>query len=216
MNPYKAVVFDFDGVIGDTMQDNYQAWKASFEAFGVLVEPLEYFLLEGMGRYEIARTLSEKYGLSEDLEKQLVEAKEANYKARNQFRIYPEIPLILKQLLELEIQIALVTGASRMRISDTLPKDLMPHFTAIVTADDVKKGKPDPEPYLAAIKKLNLQSGDCLVIENAILGVKAAKSAGCACFALETTVSSDYLHEADLVFGNHHALLAHFLKLFSK
>jgi beta-phosphoglucomutase len=216
MSSIKAVIFDFDGVIGDTMQDNFQAWKSSFEVFGVSIEPLEYFLLEGMGRFEIARTLSEKYGLDVGFEKRLVETKEAGYKARNTFRIYPEIPLILKQLSENGIQIALVTGASRMRISDTLPMDLMAYFNAIVTADDVENGKPDPEPYLKAVKKLNLQVADCLVIENALLGVKSAKSAGCACFALETTVSASYLAEADLVFSHHQELKNHFLKLFAK
>lgn len=216
MSSIKAVIFDFDGVIADTMQDNFQAWKNSFEVFGVSLEPLDYFLLEGMGRFEIARTLSEKYGLDAGLEKKLVETKEKTYKARNIFRIYPEIPLILKQLSENGIQIALVTGASRSRISDTLPMDLKSYFNAIVTADDVNNGKPDPEPYLKAVKKLKVPASDCLVIENALLGVKSAKSAGCTCFALETTVSASFLDEADLIFSQHQELKNHFLKLLAK
>jgi len=64
-------------------------------------------------------------------------------------------------------------------------------INSLVTIDDVKKGKPDRKPYLQGGKKLNLMPEECLVIENAKLGIQSAKSAGCACFAIETTLGEE-------------------------
>ena len=83
---------------------------------------------------------------------------------------------------------------------------LIESITCIVTADDVINTKPHPEPYLKAVFKLGIPAENSIVIENAVLGVKSAKAAGCKCYALETTLTGDYLQEADMVFSNHEAL----------
>lgn len=210
---FKAVVFDFDGVVADTMNDNYLAWKQAFAFYHVDVAQLDYFLLEGMGRFDIARTLSKKLGISPQFEKEIVEAKEANYKAINQFRVYPEIYPIFTLLDHRNIKMGLATGASKMRITNTLSHELSSFFSVIVTADDIVKGKPDPEPYLKAIQKLEFSASECLVIENAKLGISSAKAAGCTCFALETTVSATHLQEADAIFSNHTELYNHLITI---
>ncbi len=87
-------------------------------------------------------------------------------------------------LNEKDIPIAIVTGASRDRIKEHLDEKISVCLKALVTADDVIHTKPHPEPYLSAATILGINAIECLVIENAILGIHSAKSAGCHCFAL--------------------------------
>ncbi|MCC6182565.1 MAG: HAD family phosphatase [Bacteroidia bacterium] len=205
----KAVIFDFDGVIGDTMQDNYKAWQIAFNAYQFNLDASEYFQLEGMGRFQIAQYFIEKYALNPNIKNEVVEAKEEIYKKINDFKIYNYVDEIFELLTNQHIKTAIVTGASKDRIQKYLSPKIAEQLTAIVTADDVKNTKPHPEPYLKAIEKLGVSATNCIVIENAILGIQSAKQAGCTCFALETTLSKEHLNEADLVFNNHFELLNH-------
>jgi beta-phosphoglucomutase len=212
---FKAVIFDFDGVIADTMKDNFAAWNQAFSAYNVQLNPLDYFLLEGMGRFQVAEFLLRKYGLDAGLEKQIVEAKEENYLLKNKFSVYPEINSIFTFLNNKKIPIAMATGASRERVEKTLKEDFLKQIHVLVTVDEVKKGKPDPESYYQATKKLKLKTEECLVIENAPLGIQSAKAAGCTCFAIETTLDKKYLKEADETFVNHLVLHSKLRKLFN-
>lgn len=211
---YKAVVFDFDGVIGDTMNDNFMAWCKAFSPFKVQLNSLDYFLLEGMGRFQVAQFFINKYGLEPGIAESVVNTKEAIYLKENKFKLYPEINSIFTLLGEKKIPIALVTGASRERVERTLTKDFLSKISVLITVDDVKKGKPDPEPYLKAIQKLDLNAAECIVIENAKLGIQSAKSAGSVCYALETTLDRSYLQEADEIFSNHAELYSKLLSIF--
>ena len=208
-----AVIFDFDGVIADTMQDNYLAWKDTFKLFGAEIVPLDYFKLEGMGRFDIASILSNQYKAGIGHEEEIVKTKEANYKKNNQFSIYPHIPELLQLLSDQGIKIGLVTGASRNRIDSTMPGEILPFFQYIVTSDDVANGKPNPEPYCKAMKELQVEPSESIVVENAILGIESAQAAGSTCIALTTTLDASYLSKADLIFTSHFDLLYYFQKL---
>lgn len=199
----EAVIFDFDGVIADTMKDNYLAWELAFESQGVHIGPKEYFLLEGMGRYDIARFFIKKYKLDPAILETVVSQKEMNYEQHNSFKIYPEIPPLLEFLQSNSIKTAIVTGASRNRMKQTLPANIAAQLTAVVTADDVTYSKPHPSPYLQAIEMLEIPAAQCYVIENAPMGITSAKAAGCHCLAVATTLNINYLQEADSIFLNH-------------
>jgi beta-phosphoglucomutase-like phosphatase (HAD superfamily) len=80
----------------------------------------------------------------------------------------------------------------------------------------VTKGNPDPEPYLTAMNKLAVPAPACLVIENARLGIRSAKAAGCTCYALETTLAAGHLLEADEVFPSHNELLERLRTVFDQ
>ena len=108
---------------------------------------------------------------------------------------------------EKDIPIAIVTGASRDRIKEHLDEKISVCLKALVTADDVIHTKPHPEPYLSAANMLGINAKECLVIENAILGIESAKAAGCKCFALETTLKFEDLNGAEEVFDTHKKLL---------
>lgn len=202
----KAVIFDFDGVVGDTMEDNCIAWQQSFARYGFSLPTAEYYRLEGMGRYQIAENIATGNNLDVDIE-DIVTFKETYYKEHNTFRLYEGVEDIFDLLAKKNIPMAIVTGASRARIVEHLDSKIEQQLTVLVTADDVTHTKPHPEPYLVAVGHLGSAAGDCLVIENAILGVQSAKAAGCICFALQTTLGRDDLAIADEVFATHRDLL---------
>jgi sugar-phosphatase len=77
--------------------------------------------------------------------------------------------------------------------------ELRDHFTTIITAEDVSRGKPDPEGYLPAAARLKVTISDCIVVEDSSQGVAAAKSAGARCIALTTTHSHAELKQANLI-----------------
>ena len=203
----KAIIFDFDGVIADTMRDNCTAWQQAFLPFGFQLKSSEYYPLEGMGRYQIAQYFIEKYKLPAQIKNEVVEAKELYYEQNNQFKLYAEIPSILQLLSDKKIPYAIVTGASRKRIDANLDKTIFKNLSVLITADDVQHTKPHPEPYLKAVNQLGQRPEDCLVIENAILGIQSAKAAGCKCFGIETTLDNTALSIADEVVKNHKELL---------
>ena len=160
----KAIIFDFDGVIADTMSDNLKAWQMAFENYGIKIEALDYYLLEGMGRFDIARKLTKTYNFSDSEIQNIVISKEANYRQINQFRFYDEIESILSIVKNGQYKIGLVTGASRDRIQNTLTIDIKDYFDNIITADDVENGKPNPEPYIKSCELLGVLPENAIVI----------------------------------------------------
>ena len=107
---------------------------------------------------------------------------------------------LLDWIDEKGMKTALVTGTKRERVIAILEKfKLMDKFMVIITADDVMFSKPAPEPYLLAAELLDVEASECVVIENAPLGVMSAKNAGMRCIALTTTLSKMHLKQADVI-----------------
>lgn len=203
----RAVIFDFDGVIADTMQDNCNAWKKAFAELGFSMNESEYYLLEGMGRFQIANFFIEKYSLDPNITNEVVAKKECYYKVYSNFRLFDFVTEILFFLQSKGVPMAIVTGASRERLHQSLQDSISVLFDAIVTSDDVMNPKPNPESYLKAVNLIGIPADKCIVIENAILGIEAAKAAGCKCFALQTTMDAKVLKDADEIFTSHQYLL---------
>ena len=93
-----------------------------------------------------------------------------------------------------------MTGTRLEVVKKVLQVGLENIFEIIVAGEMVNKGKPDPEPYLKAVDELNAAKENCIVIENAPAGIASAKSAGLTCFAVQTSLSEEYLQDADKVF----------------
>ena len=92
---------------------------------------------------------------------------------------------------------AVATSASSGRARDTLAHlGILSHFSALITGDDVIKGKPDPEIFVRAAEKLELTPQNLLVVEDAVSGVRAAKSAGMKCLGIATNGRTELLSEA--------------------
>ena len=196
----QAILFDFDGVLGRTMEDNYTAWAHALEnTCGVALGQQEYFLLEGLSVHKVAVTLLEKHGRDPQLAQQMAQAKEDHYRRHNRFAFYPHARELIQQLVSKGLPLGLVTGANEGRLAQSVDSTFLDLFKTIVTGDKVDRPKPDPQPYLRAAQELDVPPMNCLVVENAPLGIRAAKQANMFCLAVTTTLSAQYLTEADAI-----------------
>ena len=210
MQSFSGVLFDFDGVIGDTMHDNYIAWTHALGLFGASATKEEYFLVEGERVSDIASILLKRCGKDPANGQKVAIEKDTYYKSHNTFRFSTGIPEFVDSLINNKTPVGCVSGGSRMRLLTPETSLLLSKFQAIVTADDVTKGKPNPEPFLKGAAKLGLDPNECIVIENAPLGVKSAKAAGMFCIAVTTTLKAEHLSEADLILPSTENLLGTF------
>ena len=195
---YKTVIFDFDGVLGKTMYDNYAAWTHVFELVGISMERVEYFLLEGMNPRKVAETILARNGRDMTMAPRLASLKEQYYCEHNSFVFYPRAQEIIA-MLHGKYRLSLVTGAGSKRLAKTVSREFLSSFDVIITGDDVLNPKPDPEPYLIAMARLNAASAECVVIENAPLGISAVKNAGMDCIAICSTLDQSYLSQANVI-----------------
>jgi len=194
------IIFDFDGVLGMTMEDNYNAWKSAFETRNIVLERMEYFLLEGCNTREVARQFCAKAGIetSPDAIEAIVRHKEAHYASHASFSFYDGVESLIPELRR-SYTLGLVTGAGCQRLERTAGAAFLSNFAVIVTGDKVTRGKPDPDPYLQAAREANVAAERCIVIENAPLGIEAAHRAGMFCIAVESTLPAEYLAGADMI-----------------
>lgn len=197
--PVRAILFDFDGVIGDTIDDNFRAWSAAFAAHGIAADRVECCLLEGKKTAELATEVLRRRGGDTSLGAAIGAAKDAHYRAHNSFRFYPGVETLIPTLQQQGFKVGVVSGGMLRRLLTPATEPFLSTFDAIVTGDDCTNGKPDPEPFLRCAEKLGVSPSACLVVENAPLGVQAAKRAGMRCIAVTTSLATEHLSEADAV-----------------
>jgi beta-phosphoglucomutase len=202
----KGILFDFDGVVVDSMHQHYDAWSNAFKEKGVSFTKEEFFQLEGQGLNRIAQMIGEKHDLVEQDLLDVVEAKARFYYKSIKVRFYTYFMQMLNNLKAKDVPMAVVTGGNKKRVEATIEEHLNGYFNALVTIDDVSHGKPHPEPFLKGAEKLNLQPEECIVVENAPLGIKAAKAAGTTVIAVKTTLTDKYLSQADYILDDFQAV----------
>ncbi len=198
----KAVCFDMDGVVVDTMRHHVEAWRYAFNKKGYNHDEQVFYLREGMPGKKTIKDVFEVFNFNVDVTEEIIEdiyVQKRNYFKKNaQYNFIEETISTLINLEKHHIPIALVTGSRKEFVNEVLEK-LPITFHTIVTGDDVKEGKPAPEPYLLAMDQHLFAPSEWLVIENAPLGIQSAKSAGAYCLAVETTLDQKYLKEADQI-----------------
>ena len=199
MNRFKAVLFDLDGTLARTMEDTFEAWRSVLAECGINLKPEDFYPLEGTRLNELAERLFKIYHL-EDLDVgELIRKKEKYYLENHHFTLYPGVGELIELLQAKNIPIAIVTSGLINRVNNSVPKGFLEKFDVIITGDEINEGKPSPAPYLRGAEKLGVSPEECIVIENAPLGIESAKSAGAYCIAISTTLSKGYLGEADEV-----------------
>jgi beta-phosphoglucomutase-like phosphatase (HAD superfamily) len=211
----KAVFFDMDGVIFDSMPRHAKAWSEAMALEGLPFSEYQVYLQEGRTGSGTVTDVFLAHGRgvpSEDDIKRIY---------ANKSRIFDSfgdpIPMrgmaeVLEKVKSLGLEIYIVTGSGQASLLDTLNHYFPNTFCKekMVTAFDVKKGKPDPEPYLMALEKAGLQPNEAMVVENAPLGVRSAKGAGIFTVAVNTGILSDddlWLAGADVVLADMAVLL---------
>ncbi len=205
----KAVFFDLDGVIADTLHFHYLAWEKMFQELGGSVSEHSVLLHEGRASREILPTFLAEAGVTLPVEEHeaFIDRKREYYRSIVEVTYYPHVFEVIGELRRRGFLTALVTASSKKNMETALSEDHRTLFDFLITGDEVHRAKPSPDPYLAPMHHMNLSPSDCLVVENAPLGIESAKNAGMTCVAVETTLGRDYLGLADYVIHEIRGLL---------
>ena len=193
-----AVIFDMDGVITNTMPDHHRAWAMTLKNYGVHLTHHDVYSREGQPGDEALKEILQRNNIlyaQKDIQRILKE-KEEYFKKYVKQRFVVGSRSFLKKLSKEGFQLALVTGTSRHELHKILPDPIYNLFSVIVTGCDVQTGKPHPEPFLKALKNLNIRAREAIVIENAPYGIQSARAAGLRVLALETSLDKKYLKGA--------------------
>jgi len=201
---FLAVLFDLDGVIVDTLHYHYLAWNHMFDERGGAVTEHTVLLHEGRNSREILPILMQEAGIAipQEQQEQFIEEKRAYYRSIVQVRQYPLAFEVIDELKNRGLKVALVTACALKNMQHSLNSTQQAHFNFIITGDEVPRAKPFPDPYLTAARQLGVGPEQCIVVENAPLGIEAAKNAGMYCVAIETTLGREYLASADCILKN--------------
>jgi beta-phosphoglucomutase len=197
----QAIIFDMDGVIVDSMPYHFIAWYEALRPWGIRVSCFEVYAQEGE-RWESTLKGMLKRARIKPTAKVLhaiFSLRQKIFKRYFKRFIFQGAYELLAGLKKQGFLLGLVSGSPSDEINKILPAKLRKLFTSIVAGNQVKNGKPHPEPYLKAAKLLKVLPGACLVIENAPFGITSAKQAGMPCIAVSTSLPKEYLTAADLV-----------------
>lgn len=204
----KAALIDMDGVLYDSMPYHTLAWKQMTDEAGLSVPRDEFYLFEGMTGAATLRLIFRRekgIDLSDEEIKRLYARKTDLFRAMGRKDMMPGAKDLLEEMSAAGLTRVLVTGSGQQSLITSLDSDFPGAFSSdlMVTAADVSKGKPDPEPYLMGLSRAGLSPEEALVVENAPLGVQAGAGAGCFTIGLTTgPIPAERLYDAgaDLVF----------------
>lgn len=196
----KAVLWDMDGTLADTGELHYQTWKHALEGLGIELSRELFTTTFGMNNHGILeRILGEKP--SQELVDRISAEKEVEYRnmLQGNVKLLPGVKDWLDWLLENHIHQAVASSAPKENIDVFVDElHLRPYFDALVPGFNLP-GKPNPDIFLLAAKLISVEPKHCLVIEDAVAGVEAARRAGMSCLAVTTTNPREALTQANLV-----------------
>lgn len=212
----KAVIFDMDGVLYDSMPAHDVSWRETMDELEMAYHPNEFYLQEGrVGKWTIDLIFQRNLGrdATAEEEESIYARKSELFQQYNKRGVMPGAPETLAYVQEKGLKPVLVTGSGQPSLLNRLENHFPGAFTpdTMVTAFDVKYGKPNPEPFVMGLKRGgDLQPNQAIVIENAPLGVEAAVGAGIFTIAVNTgplpdTVLTDA--GAAVIFKSMHQLL---------
>ncbi|PIU23158.1 MAG: phosphatase [Chloroflexi bacterium CG08_land_8_20_14_0_20_45_12] len=197
----KAVIFDMDGILIDSLPIHMKIWGIIEKELGFKIRPEEGVKFNGMSlremitylkkNHDIPATSDEIYEMKMRLQKEMF---------WDEVTLFKGVEDLLKELNTSGIRCAVATSSERYFMDMVVDKfDIRGYFSGFVSCDDVKKAKPEPEIFLLAAKRSGTKPKECVVIEDAPNGITAAKKAGMKSIAVMTTHTEDALHDADLI-----------------
>lgn len=196
----QGVIFDMDGVLVDSEEFICQAAIKMFAEKRVTVAAADFLPFVGTGEDRYLGGVAEQYGVPLNL----ATDKERTYALYGELVVgnlsaLPGVRTFLDKCQARQLKRALATSADKTKMLTNLREiDLPPTaFDAVVNGLDIRNKKPDPEIFLLAAKRLGIAAAACLVVEDAVTGVAAAKAAGMKCLGLTTSFSAEELAAAD-------------------
>jgi len=199
----KGVIFDLDGTLLKTEHFNWQAWATVLKHYKISLSKKDYFKYSGKQGDIIESELIKYYGLNA---KKGFLLKQKDRLIIGLFKLKPPkfIPYAresIKFFINRKIKLAIATGGPRNEVILKLKRVKLYSLFPVVSGNEVVKGKPYPDIYLLAVKKLRLKPESCIAFEDTQYGVESAKSAGLACLAIPNEFSQNQdFSRADGVF----------------
>jgi HAD superfamily hydrolase (TIGR01509 family) len=208
----RAVIFDFNGIIVDDEPIHFKLFQRVLGEEGITLTEKDYYArylgFDDRGAFS-AGYHENKRSLSENKLAELIARKAAYYQEaiRDHVTIFPGVETLIANLSP-RLPLAVASGALRDEIETILSTAaLLQHFTAIVAAEDVRHGKPEPEIFLKALEQINagrdahdqINAGDCVVIEDSKEGIKGARRAAMKCLAVTNSHPAELLKDASAV-----------------
>lgn len=197
-----AVIFDMDGVLTDSEPLINAAAIAMFKEKGLKVQPDDFLPFVGMGEERYIAGVAEKYHFPLDSSA----AKQRTYEiylalVPSQLEAFPGVHHLVHVLRQAGLRVAVASSADRIKVAANLQKIGFPleSWDAVVTGELVKHKKPAPDIFFIAAQQLGVASTECVVVEDAVNGIQAAKAAGMRCVAVAQTFASEHLQAADVV-----------------
>lgn len=187
----KAVLFDMDGVLFDSMPNHARSWHKIMKQFGFGLSEEEAYMHEGRTGADTINIISRRERGHDATDEEI----ERIYRAKaEEFNRYPEALRmpgaweVVQKIKADGITRMIVTGSGQVSLLERLNRNFPDIFQKerMVTAFDIKFGKPNPDPYLMALQKGDLKPNEAIVVENAPLGVQAGVSAGIFTVAVNT------------------------------
>jgi len=197
----RAVIWDMDGVIADTAVYHMAAWQDTFRELGAEFTGEDFRQTFGRRNDTTIRGVLGKDVSQAELE-QIGSEKEENYRQRikDSIKPLPGVIALLELLADNGFRQAVASSAPLENVQQILASlEIEPYFSSIVSEKDVTEGKPSPQAFLLAAEKLEVEPVRCIVIEDAIAGVTAARCGGMRCVAVTNTHPRENLKDADLI-----------------
>ncbi len=175
---YKALIFDCDGTLADSMPAHYRTWKETLARHGIPLTRERFYALGGVPATEVVRILAEEAGVAVDYSGVGREKDELFLKKAGPIKSIPAVADVARRNRG-EVPMAVATGNVRALATATLDRiGMADWFDTLVTSEDVERGKPHPDIFLEAARRLGVAPADCLVFEDSDLGISAARRAG--------------------------------------
>ena len=206
----KAVLFDMDGVLYNSMPNHAVAWQRSMAEFGINMTAHDAYATEGARGIDTIRMMVQQQqgrNISEEEAQRMYDRKTAIFHEMPEAPIFDRVKPLMQAIIESGMTVGIVTGSGQRPLIKRLIDDFGEFLDEdhIVTAYDVKRGKPAPDPYLMGLQKAgNLKPWEGIVVENAPLGVRAGAAAQCFTIAVNSGPLPDevlWQAGADILFG---------------
>ena len=193
----KVVLFDMDGVLYDSMPNNGIAWQRAMKEFGIHFTVEDSYATEGARGVDTIRKYAKAQlgkELTEEEAQKMYDLKAHYFHEMPEAKIFDGVTDLMKKIKDSGLKIGIVTGSAQRPLIERVTHDFGDFVSRdqITTAFDVKRGKPNPDPYLMGLKKAgNYAPSEGIVVENAPLGVRAGVAAGCYTVAINSGPLAD-------------------------
>ncbi len=194
--PINCIIFDLDGVLVDSAQVTQKAARLALDEIGINSSNIDFSPYFGTGEKNFIIGPCTHFGKLNLADTAITRFYEIFYElCKTEMKVFPSAVLLIEALRQKSFKLAIASSSALPKIKASLKAAKIPKrwFDAIVSGNDVKERKPSPEIYMKTASVLDANPHNCLVVEDALSGIVAAKQAGMRCFAVTTAFSSGEL-----------------------